>query len=138
MGACALSFDSAPFRCLPGGCFANYRVRSCGLGPCAQLNRSACVCLCAPSLPLAARQIRDSPKHKKWGGFIDILEHSAYCNKVREADGDGFLFDGTVAPGESECDEDPFTNGYLTEDELVFDEDYVPRCALTQCGLMPT
>lgn len=72
-------------------------------------------------------QLREDPMHKKWGGFIDILEHDAYCNKVREANPDGFLFDHTVAPGESDCEEDPFANGYLTEDEIMFPEGYTPR-----------
>ena len=71
-------------------------------------------------------QIRNDPLNKKWGGMIDILEHDAYCNKVREADAEGFFFDGTVAPGESDCDDDPFANGYLTEDEIHFPEDYKP------------
>ena len=46
--------------------------------------------------------------------------------EIREADPDGFFFDHTLAEGESDCEEDPFSNGYLTEDEIVFDEDYVP------------
>ena len=58
--------------------------------------------------------------------MIDILEHDKYCNKIREADPDGFFFDHTMAQGESDCDEDPFSNGYLTEDEMVFDENYKP------------
>jgi hypothetical protein len=139
--------------------------------------------------------------HKKWGGMIDFVEHARYCDRVREADPDGFFFDHTLAEvcvcvwfgglgwlgrcrgvfaasgplhllvvnacarvredvheslrvcvcafalkwcagpfhcafrlcvpigvwqGESECDEDPFSNGYLTEDEMVFPEDYKP------------
>jgi len=79
--------------------------------------------------PKASRRIasiRENPDHKKWGVFMDVLEHAAYCNRIREADGEGFLFDQTVLPGESECDEDAFANGYLTEDEMYFPDDYKP------------
>ena len=55
---------------------------------------------------------------------MDVLEHEAYVDKVREGETDGFFFDETMAPGESDCDADPFGNGYLTEDEIHFGDDY--------------
>lgn len=55
-----------------------------------------------------------------------MLEHNAYCDGQREEDPDGFFFDGTRAEYDSDCDGDPFANGYLTEDELEFGEDYAP------------
>ncbi len=56
--------------------------------------------------------------------------HPCCRGQIREADPDGFFFDHTLAEGESDCEEDPFSNGYLTEDEIVFDEDYVPAYVL--------
>lgn len=58
--------------------------------------------------------------------MIDVLEHAAYCDGQREEDPDGFFFDGVVPEYDSECEGDPFSNGYLTEDELEFDESYAP------------
>lgn len=58
--------------------------------------------------------------------MIDVLEHAAYCDGQREEDPDGFFFDGVVPEYDSDCEGDPFSNGYLTEDELEFDEGYKP------------
>lgn len=77
-----------------------------------------------PRAPRRQPAIRDNPLHKRWGGFIDILEHNAYCDGQREEDPDGWFFDGTKAEYDSDCDGDPFANGYLTEDELEFPEEY--------------
>lgn len=79
-----------------------------------------------PRAPRRQASIRDDPRHAEWGGMIDILEHSAYCDGQREEDPDGFFFDETRAEYDSDCDGDPFSNGYLTEDEIEFTEDYVP------------
>ena len=49
--------------------------------------------------------------------MVDIIEHSAYCDGQREEDDDGFFFDNTRPEYDSDCDGDPFSNGYLTEDE---------------------
>jgi hypothetical protein len=80
-----------------------------------------------PRAPRTISAVREDDMHKEWGGMIDVLEHEAYCDRVREAMTDGFFFDFTVAPHDSDHDEDPFLNGYLTEDELWFDKDYEPR-----------
>lgn len=64
---------------------------------------------------------------KAWGGMVDLLEHATYCNGQREEDPDGFFFDGTVAQYDSDCEGDPFSNGYLTEDEMEFPEEYEPQ-----------
>lgn len=65
--------------------------------------------------------------HTEWGGMIDILEHAAYCDGQREEDPDGFFFDNTRPEYDSDCDGDPFSNGYLTEDEYEFPEEYAPQ-----------
>jgi hypothetical protein len=58
--------------------------------------------------------------------MIDILEHAAYCDGQREEDPDGFFFDNTRPEYDSDNDGDPFSNGYLTEDEFEYREDYTP------------
>lgn len=70
--------------------------------------------------------IRADPNNKNWGGLIDILEHSAYCDGQREEDEDGFFFDLTTPEYDSDCDGDPFSAGYLTEDEYEFPDSYTP------------
>ena len=55
-----------------------------------------------------------------------MLEHAAYSNGQREEDADGFFFDLSVPDYDSDCDGDPFANGYLTEDEMEWPEDYKP------------
>lgn len=79
-----------------------------------------------PRAPRRQESIRNDPRHAKWGGMIDILEHNAYCDGQREEDPDGFFFDDTRAEYDSDCDGDPFSNGYLTEDEMEFPEEYQP------------
>lgn len=83
-----------------------------------------------PPDPKASRRIeaiRQDPRYKEHGGFLmDIEEHERFVDKQREAFTDGFFFDGTVADYDSETMEDPFANGYLTEDELWFPENYEP------------
>jgi hypothetical protein len=79
-----------------------------------------------PRAPRIQPSIRADPIHKGYAGLIDILEHNAYCDGQREEDPDGWFFDGTKAEYDSDCDGDPFANGYLTEDELEFSEDYTP------------
>lgn len=59
--------------------------------------------------------------------MIDILEHAAYCDGQREEDPDGFFFDMTTPEYDSDCDGDPFANGYLTEDEYEWPEEYKPE-----------
>ena len=49
--------------------------------------------------------------------MVDIIEHSAYCDSQREEDDDRFLFDNTRPEYDLDCDGDPLSNGYLTEDE---------------------
>lgn len=70
--------------------------------------------------------IRADPGNAEWGGMIDLLEHAAYCDGQREEDEDGFFFDMTRPEYDSECDGDPFSACYLTEDELEFPAEYVP------------
>jgi hypothetical protein len=79
-----------------------------------------------PRAPRRQESVRNNPKSAQWGGMMDIMEHSIYCNGQREEDADGFFFDYTVPEYDSDCDGDPFSNGYLTEDEMEFDEDYQP------------
>ena len=70
--------------------------------------------------------IRADPGNAEWGGMIDLLEHAAYCDGQREEDEDGFFFDMTRPEYDSECDGDPFSACYLTEDEFEFPAEYVP------------
>lgn len=77
-----------------------------------------------PRAPRRQESIRSDPVHSEWGGLIDILEHNAYCDGQREEDPDGFFFDQTRPEYDSDCDGDPFSNGYLTEDELEFNDEY--------------
>jgi hypothetical protein len=79
-----------------------------------------------PRAPRRIEAIRNDPVNKSFGFFVDILEHEAYCDGQREEDEDGFFFDGTRAEYDSDNDGDPFANGYLTEDEYEFDENYKP------------
>ena len=56
---------------------------------------------------------------------------------------DGFFFDLSVADYDSDCDGDPFANGYLTEDEMEWPEDYkpdppVPRRVVDQIYFLST
>jgi hypothetical protein len=79
--------------------------------------------------PKASRKldaVRQDPKHEQWGGMVDVIEHAAYCDGQREEDPDGFFFDNTRPEYDSDCDGDPFSNGYLTEDEYEFPEEYKP------------
>lgn len=84
-----------------------------------------------PRAPRRQDEIRNDPRLNgsdgKWGGIMDILEHAAYCDGQREEDPDGFFFDETRAEYCSDCDGDPFANGYLTEDEIEFPDDYQPQ-----------
>lgn len=64
--------------------------------------------------------------HANWGGFMDLLEHSAYCDGQREEEPEGFFFDNTRPEYDSDCDGDPFSNNYLTEDEYEFPAEYSP------------
>ena len=59
--------------------------------------------------------------------MIDVLEHAAYCDGQREEDPDGFFFDLSLADYDSDCEGDPFANGYLSEDEYEFPENYTPE-----------
>lgn len=77
-------------------------------------------------MPRRQESIRTDQRHAGWGGLIDILEHNAYCDGQREEEPDGFFFDDTRPEYDSDCDGDPFSNGYLTEDEYEFPEDYKP------------
>ena len=70
--------------------------------------------------------VRSDPNNSPWGGMVDIIEHSAYCDGQREEDDDGFFFDNTRPEYDSDCDGDPFSNGYLTEDEYELPESYKP------------
>lgn len=70
--------------------------------------------------------VRNDPNNQLWGGMIDIIEHAAYCDGQREEDADGFFFDNTRPEYDSDCDGDPFSNGYLTEDEYELTENYKP------------
>jgi hypothetical protein len=70
--------------------------------------------------------VRSDPNNTPWGGMVDIIEHSAYCDGQREEDDDGFFFDNTRPEYDSDCDGDPFSNGYLTEDEYELPESYKP------------
>ena len=79
-----------------------------------------------PRAPRRIEVVRNDPMHEGWKGLIDVLEHSAYCDGQREEDAEGFFFDNTRAEYDSDADADPFSNNYLTEDELEFSEDYVP------------
>lgn len=72
-------------------------------------------------------ELREDPAHQEWGGMLDIIEHSRHVDSIREAETDGFFFDDTLAPGESDCEADPFSNGFLTEDEISFGPGYTPR-----------
>ena len=79
-----------------------------------------------PRAPRTIDAVRRDPMHAAWGGMIDHLEHSAYCDGQREEDPEGFFFDNTRPEYDSDADADPFANNYLTEDELEFREDYAP------------
>ena len=79
-----------------------------------------------PRAPRRQEVIRTDPKNAKWGVMIDILEHAAYCDGQREEDPDGFFFDLSTPDYDSDCDGDPFSNGYLTEDEMEWPEEYAP------------
>lgn len=90
--------------------------------------------------------IRNDPLHEKYGLMKDVLEHEYWCDKQRERLPGGWpmLFQpteedvqrsiamteeqiksGTVTSGESPfLMEDPWINGYLTEDEIMFHEEY--------------
>lgn len=80
-----------------------------------------------PRAPRRIEEVRAAPIHVAWGGMIDVLEHAAYCNGQREEDPDGFFFDFTVPEFDDEADGDPFANGYLTEDEMEWPEEYEPE-----------
>jgi len=80
-----------------------------------------------PRAPRRQESIRSAPAHAEWGVMIDLLEHAAYCDGQREEDADGFFFDLTTPEYDSDCDGDPFANGYLTEDEMEWPEDYTPE-----------
>jgi len=79
-----------------------------------------------PKSPRMLEVVRNDPNNQLWGGMIDIIEHAAYCDGQREEDADGFFFDNTRPEYDSDCDGDPFSNGYLTEDEYELPESYKP------------
>lgn len=79
-----------------------------------------------PRAPRRQEYVRNDEKHKKWGASIDWIEHSIYCNAQREEDPDGFFFDKSIPEYDTDCDGDPFSNGYLTEDEIEFPDEYEP------------
>ena len=75
--------------------------------------------------------------NKKQGFMIDMLEHEAYVNRFRDAESGGAFMDHEVALYDEWCEEDPFYNEYLTEDEYMWPDDwedqpYVPDAVRQQ------
>lgn len=79
-----------------------------------------------PRAPRRIDAIREDPMHSQWGGMMNLLEHAAYCDGQREEHPEGFFFDNTRPDYDSDCDGDPFSASYLTEDEFEFPEEYNP------------
>ena len=87
--------------------------------------------------------IRKDPAHEEFGMMKDILEHDYWCDREREAQPGGWPLpfsptdeevqamvaqnDAQIQAGQGEVLlDDPWINGYLTEDEIMFHEEYKP------------
>jgi len=90
------------------------------------------------------KPIRENTENKEFGVMMDVLEHDYWCDKERENMPGGWpipynptadevqeavsMNDEQVQAGQGEVQlDDPWVNGYLTEDEIMFGEDYKPQ-----------